>query len=166
MTIAQSNHVKYAGFWIRLAATMIDSALLLMVMGPLFFLIYGPSDFAPSLFLQEEKDIIYGQLQLAPITTTMYSPLRFFISVGLPLIAVLIFWRYKSATPGKMLYSLQIVDANTLQKPTARQFIIRYFSYVISTLPFCLGFLWIAFDKRKQGWHDKLAQTVVIRRQS
>jgi uncharacterized RDD family membrane protein YckC len=29
--------------------------------------------------------------------------------------------------------------------------------------PMCLGFLWIAFDKRKQGWHDKLAGTVVVR---
>lgn len=30
-------------------------------------------------------------------------------------------------------------------------------------LPFCVGIIWVAFDKRKQGWHDKLAGTVVIR---
>jgi uncharacterized RDD family membrane protein YckC len=39
----------------------------------------------------------------------------------------------------------------------------RYFAYFVSTIPFCLGFLWVAFDKRKQGWHDKLAHTVVVR---
>jgi len=26
-----------------------------------------------------------------------------------------------------------------------------------------LGLVWVAFDRRKQGWHDKLAGTVVIR---
>ncbi len=41
----------------------------------------------------------------------------------------------------------------------------RYLGYFASTIPLCLGFLWIAFDKRKQGWHDKLAGTVVIRAQ-
>jgi uncharacterized RDD family membrane protein YckC len=30
-------------------------------------------------------------------------------------------------------------------------------------LVFFLGFIWVAFDKRKQGWHDKIAGTVVIR---
>jgi len=39
----------------------------------------------------------------------------------------------------------------------------RYFAYFISTIPLCLGFLWITFDRKKQGWHDKLAGTVVVR---
>jgi uncharacterized RDD family membrane protein YckC len=30
-------------------------------------------------------------------------------------------------------------------------------------LPIFLGFVWVAFDRRKQGWHDKLAGTVVVR---
>jgi uncharacterized RDD family membrane protein YckC len=28
----------------------------------------------------------------------------------------------------------------------------------------CLGLIWVGIDKRKQGWHDKLAGTVVVRR--
>jgi len=39
----------------------------------------------------------------------------------------------------------------------------RYFGYYVSGLILALGFIWIAFDKRKQGWHDKLAGTLVIR---
>ena len=33
----------------------------------------------------------------------------------------------------------------------------RYFAYYLSTIVFLLGFIWVGFDARKQGWHDKLA---------
>ncbi len=39
----------------------------------------------------------------------------------------------------------------------------RYFGYYVSILPLMLGIIWVGIDKRKQGWHDKLAGTVVIR---
>jgi uncharacterized RDD family membrane protein YckC len=39
----------------------------------------------------------------------------------------------------------------------------RYVGYIISTIPLCLGFLWVGFDSKKQGWHDKIAGTVVVR---
>ena len=41
------------------------------------------------------------------------------------------------------------------------QSIGRYFGYYVSTIPLLLGLIWVAFDSRKQGWHDKLAGTVV-----
>ena len=77
---------------------------------------------------------------------------------------VLAFWRSKfSATPGKMAIHAQIVDARTLGRPTLGQLVIRYLGYFVSTIPLCLGLMWVGFDRRKQGWHDKLADTVVIR---
>ncbi|PIP08224.1 MAG: hypothetical protein COX51_04865, partial [Syntrophobacteraceae bacterium CG23_combo_of_CG06-09_8_20_14_all_50_8] len=39
---------------------------------------------------------------------------------------------------------------------------LRWIGYFISALPLYIGFLWVAFDGKKQGWHDKLAGTVVI----
>ncbi|RYY81863.1 MAG: RDD family protein, partial [Comamonadaceae bacterium] len=36
-------------------------------------------------------------------------------------------------------------------------------AYFVSAIPLCIGFLWVAWDPRKQGWHDKLAGTVVVR---
>ena len=77
---------------------------------------------------------------------------------------VVLFWVYRMATPGKMIIDAVIVDAQTFAKPRTRQYVGRYLAYFVSTLPLCLGFLWIAFDGRKQGWHDKLAGTVVVRR--
>jgi uncharacterized RDD family membrane protein YckC len=76
---------------------------------------------------------------------------------------IIVFWVYKSATPGKLATRLAIVDAKTGEKPSTGQFIGRYFAYYVSIIPFFLGFIWVGIDKRKQGFHDKLAGTVVIR---
>ena len=57
---------------------------------------------------------------------------------------------------------MKIVDIKMGKKPTKLQFVIRYFCYFLSSI-FLLGFLWIIFDKKKQGLHDKIARTLVIR---
>jgi uncharacterized RDD family membrane protein YckC len=67
------------------------------------------------------------------------------------------------ATPGKMAITAKVVDAATGERASMAQLIMRYFAYFISSLPLGLGFIWVAFDKRKQGWHDKIAGTVVIK---
>jgi uncharacterized RDD family membrane protein YckC len=80
-----------------------------------------------------------------------------------PAVAAVAFWVYRSATPGKMLLKLKIVDADSGGKPTTGHLIGRYLGYYVSTLPLLLGLIWVAFDKRKQGWHDKLASTAVVK---
>jgi uncharacterized RDD family membrane protein YckC len=85
------------------------------------------------------------------------------INYFLPAIVVILFWVYKSATPGKMILGLKIVDARTGGIPSTGQLIGRYLGYYVSTIPLLLGLIWVGIDVRKQGWHDKLAGTVVIR---
>lgn len=75
----------------------------------------------------------------------------------------MLFWVYRQATPGKMVISARIVDARTGGKPGTGQLIGRYLGYYVSIIPLLLGLVWVAFDARKQGWHDKLAGTVVVR---
>jgi uncharacterized RDD family membrane protein YckC len=70
---------------------------------------------------------------------------------------------YRQATPGKMAIGAKIVDAKTLGKPSTGQLIGRYFAYYLSSIVLLLGFIWVGFDARKQGWHDKLAGTLVVR---
>jgi uncharacterized RDD family membrane protein YckC len=62
-----------------------------------------------------------------------------------------------------MALKLTIVDARTGGKPTTGQLIGRYLGYYVSMLPLFLGIIWVGIDKRKQGFHDKLAGTVVVR---
>lgn len=76
--------------------------------------------------------------------------------------AVILFWRYRGATPGKMAIGARIVDAKTGDAPTTGRLVVRFLAYVVSALPLYLGFLWIALDRRKQGWHDKIAGTLVV----
>ena len=139
------ENMNYAGFWIRFAATVIDTVLVILVTFPLLWWIYGPRYFDGSM-----GGLIAG-------------PADFLISWVLPSLAVILFWRHRQATPGKILLGLRVVDANTGGPLSLGQGVGRYFAYFVSTLPFGLGFLWVAFDPRKQGWHDKLAHTVVIR---
>ena len=141
----QKQDMEYAGFWVRVGTTIIDSLLLIAITLPLLVSIYGWG-----YFDAEQTGFVAG-------------PADFLISWVLPAIAVIVFWMQKQATPGKMVLSLRIVDAATGNKPSAGQCIGRYFAYFVSTIPLCLGFIWVAFDKRKQGWHDKLAGTVVVR---
>ena len=91
------------------------------------------------------------------------GPVDFLVSWVLPAIAIVLFWIARQATPGKMAIGARIVDAKTGGKPTAGQLVLRYLGYYVSMIPLMIGMLWIAFDPRKQGWHDKIAGTVVIR---
>jgi uncharacterized RDD family membrane protein YckC len=77
-------------------------------------------------------------------------------------VAVIGFWRYCGATPGKIAVGLKIVDAATGGPPPLGRLVLRFFAYFVSAFPLYLGFLWAAFDRRKQGWHDKIARTIVI----
>jgi uncharacterized RDD family membrane protein YckC len=139
--------LEYVGFWLRFWAFIIDSVLVMVILLPILHA-YGGYSYWPGVW----PDIYAG-----------VSPTAELIQWGLPAIAVVIFWVTRQATPGKMAISATIVDAATGKRPTTGQFIGRYFAYYVSMLAFFLGFLWIAFDARKQGWHDKLAGTVVVR---
>ena len=135
---------KYAGFWLRLGAFLIDTLIVSVIVLIILLAIFG-KDY---LRLQEQGETLWADI---------------LFQVVLPAVAAILFWRYRGATPGKMLLSARIVDAGTLGPPSTGQLIGRYFAYLVSIIPLFLGFLWIAFDKRKQGWHDKLAGTVVVR---
>ncbi len=65
-----------------------------------------------------------------------------------------------------MLLSLRVVDATTGNTLSVGQSLGRYLGYYVSTIPLLIGLIWVAFDSKKQGWHDKLAGTVVVRARS
>jgi uncharacterized RDD family membrane protein YckC len=142
----QSTDLEYAGFWIRVGASLIDIILLLVITLPILMAFYGEG------YLESEL-VVEG-------------PMDFMISWVAPAVITIAFWIIKQATPGKMALRLRIVDARTGTAPGTGQCIGRYFAYFVSMIPLCLGIFWVAFDSRKQGWHDKLAGTLVVRRRA
>ena len=152
----QEDEVVYVGFWLRFAAAIIDTFVVTAVILPLLLLIYGKGLFAIDI----DPDLVKTLQNFVPEFG------EFVIKYILPAIAIILFWMFKSATPGKMAINAQIVDAKTFGKPSTRQLIVRYLGYYVSSFPLMLGLFWVAFDKRKQGWHDKLAGTVVIEKRT
>lgn len=66
-------------------------------------------------------------------------------------------------TFGKKLMGIRVVDL-TGNKISLKKSTIRNLSKILSYLILGLGFAWILFDKNKQGWHDKIANTYVVKR--
>jgi uncharacterized RDD family membrane protein YckC len=141
--MSPADELEYGGFWIRVGAAIIDSLLVVCITLPIVFAIYGRAYLDKAGFVAGTAD--------------------FLVSWVAPSVAVVLFWLYRQATPGKMLLSLRVVDAKTGGSLTVAQSIVRYLGYFVSTIPLGLGLIWVAFDPRKQGWHDKLAGTVVVR---
>ncbi len=72
------------------------------------------------------------------------------------------FWSTTGQTIGDMVMQIKVVRADG-QPLSISTGILRYVGYFVSAIPLCLGFLWAAFDSNRQGWHDKIASTAVIR---
>ena len=133
------GRVELAGIGARLLAQIIDLFWLL----PLSFLLGAVATFVNG-----------GQMSLGgELMANLIGAL-----------VVLLFWVERQATPGKLVLGLSIVDAETGGTPTMGRFTLRYVGYLVSALPLGLGYLWAIWDKRKQGWHDKMAGTLVVRR--
>lgn len=148
--------VVYTGFWLRFAAAVIDSIAALFIIVPLLLIFYQGN----LVSFKFDPDAEQMLRSLIPDFGEVV------IKYVLPAVAIVLFWMFKSATPGKMAVGCEIVDARTFGKPSKWQLIIRYLGYYVSILGFFLGFIWVVFDRRKQGWHDKLAGTVVIQKKT
>lgn len=139
---------NYAGFFIRLVAYTIDNVVLSVISCLLFVAAYvlmrsdTGSMFEPVTFLR----IMYVPLL---ITTTIIEGFYFTY-----------FHAVTGQTVGKMICRIQVLgqDGNILGFKGA---CMRMIGYVLSRLSFYIGFLWIAIDKQKQGWHDKIARSYV-----
>ena len=139
----EDKQFEYAGFWVRVGATLIDTLLMMLITTPLLYGIYGDQVF-------ESEDFILGGFHIL-------------INYIFPFIATVLFWTYRSATPGKQLLKLKVVDAETGEAISMNQSILRYAVTYACAIPLGLGFIWVAFHIRKQGWHDMIAKTVVVR---
>jgi uncharacterized RDD family membrane protein YckC len=138
----EQHNRKYAGFWARVWASLIDSLLLIIIIVPLLFLVYG-------------KD--YLSLPATQIGFWYYL----FVWI-LPAVAIILFWFFRGATPGKIVVGAEIIDFESGKKLQYWQLLIRYLGYFVSTIVIFLGFIWIAVDDYKRGWHDILAGSAVV----
>lgn len=122
------------GFWRRFVAFLIDGVVLFIVNQAIASAAFG-GDVTTASGLTFLVDIAYF--------------------VGL--------WTYWGGqTLGKKAMGIKIVktDGSAVTLVTA---ILRYVGYIISAFVLLIGYIWVAFDANKQGWHDKIASTYVVR---
>jgi len=156
----------YAGFWIRLIASFLDTLFLALPLGVLIYFISGGQWFDFTQYQQNLQMAMSGNphaLDHQPHTSFSWE-LIFEFSV---LIVTVLFWdKWRGATPGKKFVHIKVVDAKTFKDITNKQAITRSLGYIPSTLLFGIGFFMVAFRKDKRALHDLLASTAVIYEES
>ncbi len=133
---------EYAGFRIRVVASIIDSVIISLVVFPITYVLS-----------------MMGLASLDGETLTVWDFISLILQVGF----VVFCWLKFAGTPGKRMLKLKVLDEQTGEHISTSQAIIRYLGYIPSVLVLFLGLIWVGFDKQKQGWHDKMAKTVVVK---
>ena len=128
------QNVEYMGFWIRVAALLIDS-ILLVIVSLIFRVALGESTFVSVI------NLVFN-LGYAVILTA---------------------WR--GQTVGKMVLGIQVVDRQGNVPGIGAVLLREIVGKLLSAIFLGLGYLWVAWDKEKRGWHDHIAGTYVVRKQ-
>ena len=154
---SESYTVDYAGFWVRFFAFLIDVLILVGIVW-LYNGIWGLASGA-GFFGEEAVDPLLPDAVAGPSSSfwALSSVILFLMMVAY----FVCFWGWRGQTPGKMVMRISIVRFDGARIGWGGA-VMRFLGYIISVLLFLLGFFWVAFDRRRQGFHDKIADTFVI----
>jgi uncharacterized RDD family membrane protein YckC len=149
--------LQFGGFWRRAVAYGIDKTILQITYGILFAAAWmvqgGDAPAWPGIDMDMDINGVLPDMGMVLI--------YYLIALTLDMIYFTWFHGAAGRTPGKMLLGLRVVQA-TGEPMTFGLAFLRWTGYLISKAVFYLGFIWIAVDRRKQGWHDKIAGTFVV----
>ncbi|HJT63991.1 MAG TPA: RDD family protein [Candidatus Limnocylindria bacterium] len=139
--------LRYGGFWVRFIAIFLDGIVIGVITSALAVFALG------------------GEMM---VTTTEAGVLTFNTTTNafgalVGLLYFVGFWGWRGQTPGMIPFNMRVVMADDGSKPDWVRMLLRYVGLLISIAVFFLGVIWAGFDRRKQGWHDKIAGTVVVR---
>ena len=158
---------EYVGFWVRLAAWIIDR-LITAVISVLLITAFGGSigvQFAelPPETLQAPAPEADSAAEQGPVFGSVsLSVLVFSWAISVIYHVVLTGWR--SQTVGKMLLGILVVNADG-NRPGWSQLVLREsVGKLASELPLWLGYFWAGWDGRKRAWHDYLGGTYIVRK--
>jgi uncharacterized RDD family membrane protein YckC len=146
--------VHYGGFWIRLVARFIDGAVISIVLGPIFVLLFS-GYFATHHSFDRDQPPDAGFFVLGAL---------------IAMVAGLSFWLYealmtsssKQGTLGKMAFGMKVTDLNGVRISFARA-TGRFFAKILSGMILNIGYIMAGFTERKQALHDMIAGTLVLR---
>ena len=160
----------YVGFWRRFAATLIDGIVFFFLYIALAAVFLTRIDAETwRVFLNIDRNTgrsLATQAELLRAAGTLFG-------AWLGLIAALwlahvvyhvVLWSWRGGTLGQLALGIQVRRESDGRRIGIGTALLRYIGYLIASWVLYIGLIWAAFDRRKQGWHDKIAGTVVIRR--
>ena len=138
--------VKVIGFGRRLAAGLIDGIIVVFMTFVLLILVAILGIFSASFNYEDPNS---------------FGPLLIVGGLLMSAIYYIGFWKSEGQTFGKQMLGIRVIQTKGGSLGWGKAF-LRYIGYIISGVLASLGFLWIVFDGRRQGWHDKIAGTLVV----
>jgi uncharacterized RDD family membrane protein YckC len=145
-----SRHGDYAGFITRMVAFITDQIIIaVIVAGAAVFVSFAAQTFQ-----------LRQALGLETVTGALAAALAGATGILFGMVYDVGFWILAGQTPGKWLMGLVVVQTNGERLKLGRA-LLRWLGYWLSGILF-LGFLWVLLDSRRQGFHDKLARTLVV----
>ncbi len=146
-TASPLNEQSYAGFWVRVLAYLLDSILLITVQTTLSILI----------------NLTIGMLGIATEGDPAINTIIWLFGAVLSISYAVFFTGYCGQTPGKMVLRIKVIRTDGSPINYGRAALREVLGKFISSILLGIGYLMVAFDNRKQGLHDKIADTYVIK---
>jgi len=148
------RELEYAGFWVRAAARVIDLLIILAVFN-LFYLLdrYGA-----------EAGLWAGGGFGEPLVTDRFSVeqvMRGVFFLGFPVFYSVYLHGSNGQTFGKMALRIRVLNEDG-SPIDFRKALVRWFGTLLCDLTLYFGYVWAAFDSRKQGLHDRVCRTIVV----
>jgi uncharacterized RDD family membrane protein YckC len=137
LDLGRPAELEYAGFWSRVAALIVDNAIVT---------IFGVALLIAASGIGAEAVLIANLAYI--VIAILYWPL--------------LESSERQATVGKQLMGIQVVDANGARLSFVRA-LLRNLAKILSSLPFGLGFVLAAFTPKKQALHDMVTKCLVVR---
>jgi uncharacterized RDD family membrane protein YckC len=162
-TMAPPSHLVYAGFWLRVAAHLIDLAVLsVAILALVFAFVFGASMFVT---LPNSQSVFSSDLADDPGAALIALALELVIC----LVCFVMVWLYHAllesgpwqGTLGKRVLNLRITSMSG-ERISFWHATGRFLAWTVAALPFGIGYLMVAFTERKQALHDMIASTLVV----
>jgi uncharacterized RDD family membrane protein YckC len=132
-----ARSLSYAGFWIRVAAYIIDAIILSVLQIILAYVLYGGYSMMEPNYSLTMISVVFGIAYFCGMESSV-----------------------KQATLGKLAVGIK-VGRESGERISFGNALGRYFGKILSAIILCIGFMMAGWDSKKQALHDKLAGTYV-----
>ena len=156
-----ASQYAYAGFWVRLVARLLDGLIVGLPLAVVFGLLFGVAAAIGSANSSNGGDSSAGQNAAAGIVGFLFI-LFYLLVIAVSIGYWVYFWGTTGQTYGMRVLRLRVVDATTGGPIGLSRALVRWLMTIVNSWACYIGWIWVAFDPRKQGWHDKVANTVVL----